>query len=301
LPNSPLQGGTSSTTLQGGTQSTTLTGGTESTLLQGGTESTLLKGGAEGTLLQAGVEHQSLPSNILFMFDSSQSMSEKINMGKSGITEPKMEAAKRVLKESLGMIPNDVNVGLRVFGNGYKSDFTDCQQTTLLVPLGRDNREKIIEASRSMAPRGLTPLTFALMQAEQDLRYVQGHKTLILISDGVETCGGDPCAYVERLSKIGIKMKIDIVGLGLKGDKAAQDQLNCIAQKSGGKYYDADTSAELVKSIENSVKQALDGKVMTKITLPKVKDSLPANFNTDMLTPSTKAPAVVPQANKQQK
>jgi len=263
----------------GSSQSPTLQGGTGSTLLQVGAESTLLQGGAQGTLLQANIEREGSPANILFLVDSSQSMHEKISAGPDGgKKESKMEAAKKVLEETLSRIPNEVNLGLRVFGNGFRGDFTDCQQSTLLVPIGKNNRHAIIEAVRGMAPYGLTPLAYALMQAENDLRYCVGPKNVILISDGVETCGGDPCAYIDRLSRIGVKMKIDIVGLMLRRDHAAQDQLNCIAQKSGGKYYDANTAADLVNGITNSVKQAISGKVLTKISAPTITDTVPADL-----------------------
>lgn len=267
--NQPLTGGTSSTTLQGGTGSTTLQVGTEQTLLQTGTQS---------TLLQANVEREGAPANILFLVDSSQSMKEKISVGFESGKEPKMEAAKRVLQEAISKIPGDVNIGLRVFGNGFTGFDTDCQQSALLVPIGKNNRRAIIESARGMLPFGLTPLTYGLMQAENDLRYVHGPKTVILISDGAETCGGDPCAYIDRLSRMGVKMKVDIVGLGLRREREAVDQLNCIAQKSGGKYYDANTSAELINGITDSVKHAISGKVLTKITSPKITDTIPSDL-----------------------
>lgn len=282
----------------GNGQAPTLQGGTGNTTLQVGTESTLLMGGTQGALLQAGVEREGGPVNILFLIDSSNSMREKINSGTdSNKKEAKMEAAKKVLEETLSRIPNEINLGLRVFGNGFRGDMTDCQQSTLLVPLGRNNRKAIIEAVRGMSPHGLTPLTYALMQAENDLRYCNGPKTVILISDGVETCGGDPCPYVDRLSRVlGVKMKIDIVGLGLRRDRSAQEQLNCIAEKSGGKYYDANTAADLVNSIANSVRQAISGKVLTRLKGPVINDTVPADLaplpNSKPAPPPRPAPAL---------
>lgn len=256
-----------------------LQAGTESTTLQVGTDSTTLQLGTQSTLLQANVHREGNPANVLFLVDSSQSMKESIPSGHGKGRDNKMLAAKQVLQTALDQIPPEVNLGLRVFGNGFRGDYSDCQQSTLLVPIGRNNRRSIIEAARQMAPYGLTPLTYGLMQAEQDLRYCQGPKTVILISDGAETCGGDPCAYVDRLSRIGVKMKIDIVGLGLRRDKEAKEQLNCIAEKSGGKYYDADTSADLIKSITDSVKQAVSGKVIMKMDEPaSAGKPLPADF-----------------------
>ncbi len=269
--------------LWGSAEATMLKTGTEATTLQTGTESTLLRTGADSTLIQANVEKQALPLNILILIDASQSMKEGLGGMLSSDHEEKMTAAKHVLENTLQTIPNDVNVGLRVFGQSFRNDpYIDCQQSALLVPIGRGNRRSIIEAVRQIRPFGLTPLTYALMQAERDLQDLDGIKHVILISDGAETCGGDPCAYIQRLTDMGIKMKIDIVGLGLKRDRDAKDQLNCIAGASGGKFYDANSSAELIESIRNTVRQAVgeskvSGKVITKLKQP-VLDQLPADL-----------------------
>lgn len=247
-----------------------LRAGTESTMLQTGTESTTLQGGTEGALIQGGVERVGGPVTILILVDCSQSMKDKISSNYGGSErEQKMDAAKRVLQSTMARIPPDVRIGMRVFGQALSMNpNSDCQQSALLVPIGTGNRRSIIDQIRGIRPAGMTPLTYGLMQSEQDLRYVEGTKTLILISDGAETCGGDPCAYIEKLSRVGVKIKIDIVGLGLRGDREAKEQLNCIAEKSGGKFYDANTAAELVNSLSNSVKSAISGKVVTKIKAP---------------------------------
>jgi hypothetical protein len=263
------------TALQGGTQDTTLHTGTQQTLLRSNTQSTTLQSGTDSTLIRAQVERVGGPVNILILIDCSQSMKEGITggmldfMGLSSGAEPKMEAAKRVLEKTLARIPGDVNVGLRVFGQRFDNDpVGDCNQTALLVPLGTHNRKSITDSVRNLHPYGLTPLAYALQQAEGDLRGSAGTKTMILISDGVDTCGGDPCAYIRRLSEHGIKIKIDIVGLGLKGDREAKSELDCIARNSGGKFYDANTAAELVDSLNVSVKQAISGKVITRMAQP---------------------------------
>lgn len=252
--------------------------GTESTLLQTGTESTTLQAGTENTLIQASVKREGGASNILFLIDCSQSMKEKISVGDSSDKEQKMEAAKRVLQNSVAQLPPDVNIGIRIFGQSFRGDISDCQQSALIVPIGNHNRRVIIEQVRQLRPYGLTPLTYALIQAEQDLRYVVGPKTVILISDGAETCGGDPCQYIERLTRIGVQLKIDIVGLGLRRDREAKQQLDCIAQKSGGKFYDANTSGEMVNSITASVREAISGKVLTKMKTPMLNDIIPADL-----------------------
>lgn len=290
-----LQTGTQSTLLQSGTQSTTLQTGTQSTMLQTGTQSTTLQGGAYGTILQGGATRQGGPVSILVLVDASRSMSEKINgsvvggmlgLGAQAKDQQKMDAAKVVLENTLARIPLDVSLGLRVFGQTFNNDGNDCTQTALLVPVGKNNRRIIRDAVGTLKPFGLTPLTYALYQAEKDLEPIEGNKTIILISDGVDTCGADPCALIRRLSAAGIRIKIDIVGLGLGRDQAAKAQLNCISEASGGKFYDANTAGELLDSITTSVKQAIQGKVITRMkpaTPPQdeQQQSAPADQNND--------------------
>lgn len=233
---------------------------------QVGAQSTTLQSSAQGGFVQGQVEQEGGPVNVLVLIDSSYSMKENLGGGES-----KMISAKRVLEGTLSRIPPDVNLGLRVFGNGYTgSPEIDCNQSSLLVPIGNGNRRSIIEQVRQLRPYGLTPLTFALMQAERDLRRVQGAKTIILISDGSETCGGNPCEYISRLRALGVRIKVDIVGLGLKRERDARSQLNCIAERSGGKYYDANTAAELAESITHVVNSAISGRVITKMKQPAV-------------------------------
>jgi Ca-activated chloride channel homolog len=104
----------------------------------------------------------------------------------------------------------------------------DCQQTALLVPLGQGNRRAIIEQVpiieqvRGIRAFGMTPLTYALEQsARSDFTGVTGRKVIILISDGADTCGGDPCRLIRMLPTYGIRIKIDVIGLDLKRDHEA--------------------------------------------------------------------------------
>jgi len=221
-----------------------------------------LQGGAQGSFIQGGAQRDGGPVNILFVLDASYSMKEKL-----GNDERKMTAAKQVLQSALSRIPNDVNLGLRVFGQSFARDnpMADCMATTLLVPLGQHNRGAIIRQVNQIEPYGMTPLEYAISQAAaNDFRNVEGSKTLILITDGADTCGGNPCAYVRSLPSLGIKLKVDVVGVDLKRDPTARAQLHCVAEISGGKYFDANTAAELVDSVSKSVGSAISGKVLPR-------------------------------------
>ncbi len=215
---------------------------------------------AQSDRTDGGAEPEAGPVNILFVLDASYSMKEKL----SG--EMKMTAAKEVLQNALSRIPNSVNIGLRVFGQSYSNlADIDCRQTSLLVPIGQHNRGAIIKSIRQIEPFGMTPIMFALRQAaEEDFRGVIGPKTVILITDGADTCGGDPCAYLTMLRAHGIRIKVDVVGMDLAREKAAREQLKCITAVSLGKYYEANSSTQLIEGIGNSVDQAISGRVLPK-------------------------------------
>lgn len=255
----PVAQGDNQTALRSSTQSTSLQTGTQSTTLQTGTQSTSIHGGTSGALIQGGVEDESGPINVLIILDASYSMKEKL----SGIS--KMACATKVLENAVQNIPCDVNVGLRVFGQQFSNmPDMDCRSTALLVPMGTGNRRSIIEQVRHIEPYGLTPLTFALANAaEDDFRGVVGRKRVILITDGMDTCGLDPCRLIASFPSYGIKIKIDVVGVDLKRDQNARRALNCIADSSGGHYYDANTAAQMIDSISASVNQAISGRVLT--------------------------------------
>jgi Mg-chelatase subunit ChlD len=242
-----------------------LNGNTNSSMVQGGTNSTMVQGGANGSLVRGGVDTESQDVNILFLIDASYSMKEKF-----GGSDRKMSGAKQVIERAIAMIPASINVGCRVFGQSFSgAPEIDCRQTYILVPMAQHNRGSLIAAVRTIQPSGLTPLEFALRRcAEEDFSRCQGRKTIILISDGQDTCGGDPCAYMTQLARYGISIRCDVVGLELKKNHKAQDELNCLAQASGGKYYDANNVDDLIQSVAHSVNRAISGKVIIKPKTP---------------------------------
>ena len=236
----------------------------QSNVLQGDTNSTMIQGGMNSTMVQGNIDQAGGPVNILFLIDASYSMKEKFGGG-----DRKMGAAKQVLEEAITRIPADVNLGLRVFGQSFSgAPEIDCRQTSILVPLGAHNRNGLIQAIRTIQPSGLTPLEFALRQAaEVDFAGAVGSKLIILVSDGRDTCGGDPCRFISLLPRYGIKLKVDVVGL-LIHDKQAQEQLHCLAETSGGKYFDANSAGDLIQSVAHSVDKAISGKVIMKPKVP---------------------------------
>ncbi len=202
--------------------------------------------------------------SVLIVFDASGSMEDKI----SG--ETKVHIAKRVLENVITKAEQNINIGLRVYGasNPTGNQYIDCSDSRLVVLPGINNRRAIISEIYKILPRGFTPITYSLSQAVQDLIPYKGEKSIILISDGLETCGGDPCQLSQTLLSSRIDLKIDVVGFGVKDDWAAQEQLMCIALNTKGKYYSAENDIELTRGLSESINKSVSGKIITMFSKP---------------------------------
>jgi Ca-activated chloride channel homolog len=211
-------------------------------------ENPFLKGGA--TALSGGIVDENSRA-VMIVLDVSGSMSEP-----APDAGTKILMAKQVLERVLSKIDGDIPVGLRVYGSSKPSydPVVACQDSMLLVPPGTGNRGQMISKLRELKPSGATPISFSLRQAAQDLRYVDAKKkNIVLISDGMETCGSDPCDVARAFKAQGVDIQFNVVGFNVNDDYAAKLQLQCIAKASGGKYYDANTSAQLSESLLDGI------------------------------------------------
>lgn len=197
---------------------------------------------------QQGARIQAGPENVMIIIDASYSMSEPIE--RSG--EDKMAAAKRAVLNVLQNTAPGTRVGLRVYGDSA-NQFTACRATRLLVPLGENNRNLIASKMIGLKPTGATPISYTVLRSlQEDFNTVNGPQSIILISDGIETCGEDPCDVAVKMQQMGINIKINVVGLGLQ-DYAAVKQLRCVALATKGQFYTANTAAELANSLNKAL------------------------------------------------
>ena len=162
----------------------------------------------------------------------------------------KLEAAKKSLTTVLDQIQPGSNVGLRVFGktpvqNNVSESCTDSQ---LVIPIGPLQKEEMIASVYTWQAFGQTPIGFSLEQAAKDFSPSPDvKKTIILISDGDESCGKDPISVIENLKAQGIGVVVNAVGFDV--DPQARAQLTKLAEASGGKYVDAKDAAELQEQL----------------------------------------------------
>ena len=185
------------------------------------------------------------------VLDSSGSMSEPATGGQS-----KIQAAKAALNTVVDGLPDEAQVGLRVYGATVfsRNDAGACTDSQQVVAPGTDNRDELRRAIAGYKPYGETPIAHALREAGNDLGS-EGHRTIVLVSDGEATCPPSPCEVARELAKDGIDLRIDVVGLDVSGK--AREQLACIAAAGGGQYYDADSADDLVRALDRLATRAL--------------------------------------------
>ena len=170
---------------------------------------------------------------ILLILDCSGSMWGRVE-GKA-----KISLAKDVTRELIKDIPAKVELGLMAYGHRKKGD---CKDIETIGKLGADR--KVLEAAvLKLSARGKTPIADSLLKAGATLSSREGETTLVLVSDGLETCGGDPCKVAGELRGKGLKLVIHVVGFDV--DSKAAAQLKCIANAGGGQYFQADNLAQL--------------------------------------------------------
>lgn len=190
--------------------------------------------------------------NLLIILDCSLSMEEEIN-GQS-----KIDIAKNSIKTVLSETPPHVNIGLRVYG--HKKDalrsiigIDTCEVSELIVPIAVNNRQLIFEQLKKLRPVGWTPICYSLEQASiNDFINLQGRKRIILVSDGMETCSGNPCKLAVELIRKNPDITIDVIGFDVSSDPSVISNLKCVALATHGKFYAADNPDQFLKSLKQS-------------------------------------------------
>jgi len=166
--------------------------------------------------------------------------------------EPKMVVAKEILQDVSYWFPEDLKLALRAYGSTSPSESADCADSRLLVPFGEENREPIRQAIAGLRPLGQTPIAYALNQAARDFGTLQDDRAVVLVTDGIESCGGDPVQAARELREQGITVHLIGFGIGngADGDTAS---LQAVANASGGRYVIAGSAAELKEALVQTV------------------------------------------------
>lgn len=192
---------------------------------------------------------------VMIILDGSGSMWGQID-GKT-----KIEMAKAVLHELIPSLPPEVKLGLTVYGHRQKGQ---CDDIEIMVPSGSDDRKGLLAKVDGISPKGKTPIADTVKMAVETLKKKENETTVILVSDGEETCTPDPCGVVKALNESGIKFILHVVGFDV--DAMQKEELACLADAGGGTYFSANDGAGLLTAFES-----MKSEVVEKVEIEKAK------------------------------
>lgn len=175
--------------------------------------------------------------DAILILDASGSMWGQID----GIN--KIVIAKDVVESLVRSLPDEQRLGLVAYGHRRKGDCSDIQT---LADVG-GSRDGMISEIRGLNPKGMTPLTDSVQYAAENLNYTKNAATVILVSDGVETCAPDPCALAKSLEENGLDFTVHVIGFDVKEEE--RKSLACIAEETGGEFLSADDADELADAL----------------------------------------------------
>lgn len=185
-------------------------------------------------------------TRILFIFDGSNSMH-----GKWGQTK-KIDIARKMLIEMVDSLEQEKNLQLALRIYGHQSPFPppDCSDSKLEVPFKEGNAGMIRQKLRWMTPKGTTPIAKSLELSGGDFPHnPNARNVIILITDGLEACDGDPCAVSNTLRKKGIMLKPFVIGIGL--DKNLEQSFGCL-----GPVFNAKVASQFKAALDMAIAQA---------------------------------------------
>lgn len=211
--------------------------------------------GIIGLFLFFNVYSQNIPkykppdTRILFVFDASQSMAGYWEKNR------KIDIARRTLISIIDSLENlaNVSMALRLYGHQSPVPPQNCNDTRLEVPFGKNNSSRIRQELRFIVPKGTTPIAYALKMGAKDFPADCDNcrNIIILITDGIEACEGDPCAESYELQRSGIVLKPFVIGIGI--DEGFKETFDCI-----GHYYNAAREEKFDEVMEVVISQALN-------------------------------------------
>lgn len=188
------------------------------------------------------------PKRILILLDGSGSMVDPWQ------GTNKWEVAKKLVIRTVDSIQRtepDVEIGLRVFGFQHPRSANDCKDSKLVVPIGRNTAGAVKSSVQTITPQGHTPIAYSLFLAAGDFPSAEATNSIILITDGIENCDGDPCASAQVLRDKRITLKPFVIGLGI--EEKDKKQFDCI-----GAFYDASNEKTFANAMSIVISQALN-------------------------------------------
>lgn len=208
-------------------------------------------------------------TRVLFVFDASNSMKAKHG------NKTRIQGAKDLFYQFLDSLSKQKNIqfALRMYGHTVKYPPGDCKDSKLIVPFGKNNSALIKSKVAEAKPTGITPIEHSLTESANDFPDNKAVNMVILITDGIEECGGDPCKARQKLLEKGVVFKPFIIGIGLSPEQIKT--FECV-----GDYYDFDNSKTLT-DISSIISRQKLNKTSAQVNLLDTK-GMPLETNVNM-------------------
>ncbi|PFG03898.1 VWA domain-containing protein [Bacillus sp. es.034] len=189
--------------------------------------------------------------NVEIILDSSGSMNAKVG------DQTQMELAKEAINDFVSNLPKDVNISLRVYGHKGTGDESDkeksCSSIEQVYGFDQYNQDSFSDAINQFKPSGWTPIAESLKQSFASFKeYDKESNTnlIYLVSDGIETCDGDPVAVAKEFAGSNVSPIINVIGFNV--DSKAQEQLKQVAESSDGIYSTVTNKDQLTEEFERA-------------------------------------------------
>lgn len=209
--------------------------------------------------LAATVAQADCTEDAMIVFDGSGSMAE---VGFNLFDQPRIFEAREAVREALPQVAPGRRIGLIVYGPGTGDA---CTGIDLRFAPRANAADAVIGDVDALLPEGETALTDAVALAARTLDHTARPGTVVLITDGKETCGGQPCALATELARDSLALTVHVIGFKVRGDhfaweereetgyEAAVSVAKCLATQTGGTYASAETVNELVKAMNRTL------------------------------------------------
>lgn len=196
----------------------------------------------------------------VFILDYSNSMNERI------LGESKFAILSRCFNRLVSQIPDDMPVGVRVYGHRWGfTNYDACKASVRVEGVNKYNREAITQKLTKYKPRGMTPITYSLKETiKNDFVDDREPKHIVLVTDGGENCNESPCDYVMELIKTRRDISIDVIAINMRNSDDL-DQLRCTADVTSGKLYEIKSEGQLIRGLNNALnsRKEVEGKILT--------------------------------------
>ncbi len=224
-------------------------------------------------------------TRILFIFDASGSMLESWN-GRKDVIESgpdRISIAKQALIDIIDTLKRKQNVelALRVYGLQSPVVKNDCKDSKLCVPFGKDNAYYIKDFIKKLTPNGVTPIGYSLEQTITDFpKDTLARNVIILITDGEESCGADPCAISASLQKNRVVLKPFIIGMNI--DERLNAKFECI-----GNYVNPKEPEEFKQALSTIIQTVLSPATIQVLLMDKENKPTETDVNMTFYDAST--------------